>query len=74
MIICPSVTAEEQEIVIIIINFFSLIVEQKLIFFKNSFWNRHLDKWNYLPASVADFESVNSFKKVLKKILFTNNS
>ena len=64
MIICPSVTAEEQEIVIII-DFLSRIL-------KNSFWNRPIDRWNDLPASVVDLDSVNSFKKALKKILFTN--
>ena len=59
MIICPSVTAEEQEIVLII-NFLALLSDRYLK--KNSFWNRYIDKWNDLPASVVDLESVNSFK------------
>ena len=67
MIICPSVTAEEQEIVIY--NYRLLKPYFKKIIFN---WNRHIDKWNDLPASVVDLESVNSFKKALKKILFTN--
>ena len=35
--------------------------------FKNSFWNRHIDNWNNLRASIADLESVNTLKKSLKE-------
>ena len=57
-VICPSVTAEEQEIVIII-KFGSLIVGQILL----KIHQFGIDKSNDLPASVVDLESVNSFKK-----------
>ena len=40
--------------------------------FKNSFFNRRIDQWEDLPASVANLESSNSFEKALKKILLTN--
>ena len=32
--------------------------------FKNSFWNRYIDKWNSLPEVVVECESV-----VLKELL-----
>ena len=73
MIVPPSVTAEEQEIVIIINNNCKLFKPHcRTDIFKNSFWNRHIDEWNNLWASVADLESVNSFRKALR-LVFTSD-
>ena len=69
MIMYSSVTAEEQEIVKIVINFSSLVVGQ--ISLKIHFQIDIKISGN-IYQHLADHESVNSFKKGLKKILFTN--
>jgi hypothetical protein len=40
--------------------------------FKNSSWHRYIDKWNNLPASIFEHDSVKGFKNALKKSFLAN--
>ena len=39
---------------------------------KNFFAHRVVKRWNYLPAHVVDFSSLNRFKKSLHKVDFSS--